>query len=281
MLVFNLEVRMVEIVKKTKYLAELLSIDTSCIYFSCVLEDSMEGRVWVNNLERPSFAVVWNEYQKGFQLMGKALEKSEYGYLRNFFEFEIFQFLEEREINYFECGADSDELTNMLFEIFGDRNIDSEQQKVLVLKQHPKEGTKKVSKIYELVAIDGNFLKRAFDNIEYVTEEIRSTWRTTEAYLNNGYGYAAVIDNHIVSRALVTCRYKRHDNIGVDTITEHRNKGISTMLVYKTLLEAGKRERDCIWDCTEDNVASEKTAFKVGFELERTYTICWFTIKTA
>ena len=127
---------MVEIVSKNKDLAELLSIDTSCIYFSCVLEDSMEGRVWGNNHERPSFAVVWNEYQKGFQLMGAALKKSEYDNLRSFFESEIFQLLQEKDINYFECGADSNELANMLFEIFKDKDLDSAQQKVFALKQH-------------------------------------------------------------------------------------------------------------------------------------------------
>lgn len=263
---------------KNKDLAELLSIDTSCIYFSCVLEDSMEGRVWGNNLERPSFAVVWNEYQKGFQLMGAALEKSEYDNLRSFFESEIFQLLQEKDINYFECGADSDELANVLLEIFKDKDMDSAQQKVFALKQPPKEG-KKVNDIYEIVAIDNSFFEREFDNIQYVKEEIESTWRSRDAYLKNGYGYAAVINNHIVSRALITCLYRRHDNVGVDTITEHRKKGISTLLVYKTLLEADKRNRMCIWDCTEDNVASERTARKVGFELERTYTICWFTIK--
>ncbi|WOO35266.1 GNAT family N-acetyltransferase [Anaerocolumna sp. AGMB13020] len=269
---------MIEIRDRNIFLAELLSGETSSIYFSCVLEDSMVGRVWVNNLERPSFAVVWNEYQKGFQLMGKALEKSEYSSLRNFFVSEIFQFLKDRELNYFECGADNDELANMIFEIFEDRNIDSEQQKVFTLNQNPMESIKRVSNLYEIFAIDSNFFDRRFDNMEYVTEEIRDTWRTREAYLNNSYGYAAVIDSHIVSRALVTCSYKKHDNIGVDTIPEHRKKGISTMLVYKTLHEAGKRERDCVWDCTEDNIASEKTALKVGFQLERTYTICWFTI---
>ena len=77
---------MIEIFQKNKNLAELLSQYASCIYFSCVLEDSMEGWVWADNLEKPSFVIVWNEYQKGFQLMGKSVKKSEYNNLRIFFE---------------------------------------------------------------------------------------------------------------------------------------------------------------------------------------------------
>ncbi len=49
-------------------------------------------------------------------------------------------------------------------------------------------------------------------------------------------------------------------------------------MVYFTLLEVRKRDRKNIWDCSEDNVASERTALKVGFELERTETVCWFDI---
>ena len=110
------------------------------------------------------------------------------------------------------------------------------------------------------------------------TNEIIDTWTSKEAYLKNGYGYAAVIGNCIVSRALATCSYNQHDNIGVDTLEEYRKKGISSKLVYFTLLEARKRDRKNIWDCSEDNVASERTAFRVGFELERTETVCWFDI---
>lgn len=47
-------------------------------------------------------------------------------------------------------------------------------------------------------------------------------------------------------------------------------------VVHMTLLEAQKRNRKNIWDCMEDNIASAKTALKVGFEQERTYTVCWF-----
>ncbi len=262
------------------HLAELFTIDTSCIYYSCILNNSMEGKVWVDNLENPSFAVIWCEYQKGFQLMGKPVKRSEYSDLRLFFETTIFQFLKEKNIGYFECGTDTEELTKMLFEIFDDKNMDSEQQKVLGLKQIicPEEVEKKLSNQIEIVAIDDLFFDRKYNNMEYVTDEIIATWISKEAYLKKGYGYAAVIDNNIVSRALATCSYKQLDNIGVDTLKEHRRKGLSSRLTYLTLLEASKRNRENVWDCTEDNVASERTALKVGFELERTYTVCWFKI---
>jgi len=271
---------LIEIVDKNKNLVNLLTINTSCIYCNGVFEDSMEGRVWADNLEKPSFVIVWNEYQKGFQLMGEPVKKAEYNNLRIFFETVIFQMLQEKDLSYFECGTDSDELTNMLFELFEDKNIDSEQQKVFCLKQiiSPKNGTIKINNEFDTVMIDDSFFTREYSNIEYVNKEIIDTWKSREAYLKNGYGYAAIIDNCIVSRALVTCSYKQYDNIGVDTMKEYRRKGISSILVYNTLLEARRRDRECIWDCTEDNVASERTARKVGFELERTYTVCWFNI---
>jgi predicted acetyltransferase len=272
--------KMIKIDHKNKHLDELLSIDTSSVYFNCVLDGSMKGQVWVDNLEKPTFAVVWNEYQKGFQLMGKPVEKSEYKNLRLFFETVIFKFLKEKDIGCFECGSDSEELTKMLFEIFQDKNIESEQQKYFGLNQIicPNENGNIINNELEITAIDDAFLLREFTNKEYVMNEIIGSWTSKEAYLKKGYGYAAVIGNCIVSRALVTCSYHQQDNIGVDTLEEFRKKGISSKLVYLTLLEAKKRDRKSIWDCTENNVASERTALKVGFELERTETICWFDI---
>jgi GNAT superfamily N-acetyltransferase len=238
----------------------------------------MEGRVWVDNPDNPTFSVVWNEYQQGFQLMGEPLKESEYINLRLFFDTVIGQMLREKGLEYFECGCDNKELTNMLYGIFQNKKIDSEEQKVFSLQQFicPAEGLLTIHDGYDIVAIDASFFTREYVNLEYVTREINATWISLEDYLMNGYGYAAVMDNYIVSRALVTCCYKLNDNIGVDTKEEHRRKGLSAKLVYMTLLEAKRRGRDCIWDCMEENVASESTALKVGFVLERTYTVCWF-----
>jgi GNAT superfamily N-acetyltransferase len=272
--------KLIEVVNRNKKLAELLSSKTSCIYFSCVLENSMKGQVWVDNLENPSFAVVWNEFQQGFQLMGKPLRESEYKSLRLFIENDLFHMLRDKNINYFECGFDSEELTGMLFDIFEERKIDSEQQKIFRLQRiiNPEEGSIKVNGGFDTIAIDESFFKAGYENIEYVTHEIDASWKSREDYLKRGYGYAAVIDNCIVSRVLVTCCYGSNDNIGADTMDKYRRMGLSSKLVYMTLLEARKRGRECVWDCMEENVASEKTALKVGFEQERTYTVCWFNI---
>lgn len=269
---------MVEIIGKNNCLAELLSTNSSCIYFSCVLEGTMKGRVWVDKPDNPTLAVVWNEYQQGFQMMGKPIEESKYIALRLFFETVIFQILQEKGLECFECGFDSEELARMFFIIFQEVEIDTEQQKVFHLKRiiSPNEGIEKIHNGYEIVAIDESFLNRDYINSEYVMREINATWLSIDEYLKHGYGYAAVIDNCIVSRTLVTCCFQMCDNIGVDTLEEHRRKGLSSQLVYMTLLEAKKRGRHCVWDCMEDNIASARTAFKVGFELERTYTVCWF-----
>jgi predicted acetyltransferase len=273
--------RMIEIVNRKINLNKLI-INTSCIYFCCVIEGTMEGRVWVNSLKSPTFAVVWNEYQKGFQFMGKPVEQIELRNLRVFFEDTLFCMLKDKEMDYFECGTDSDELTKMLYDIFSEYNIDSEQQKVFGMNQilcPINNSSKKVEREYEIIAIDGSFLQKEYENIKYVVDEIVATWISLQAYIKDGYGFAAVKYNKIVGKALVTCSYKEFDNVGVDTLKDFRRKGISTNLVYRTLEEGKKRNRKNIWDCMEDNLPSESTALKVGFLLERTYTVCWFKIK--
>jgi hypothetical protein len=165
--------KMVEIIEKNKNLAELLSTDLSSIYFSCVLEGTMEGRAWVDNLEAPTFAVVWNEYQQGFQLMGEPIKKPEYITLRLFFETVIFQMLREKGLQCFECGFDREELTNMLFDVFQEIKIDTEQQKVFSLKQmiYPQERSEKGHNGYEIVAIDDIFLTKIIEILSMLREK--------------------------------------------------------------------------------------------------------------
>lgn len=69
-----------------------------------------------------------------------------------------------------------------------------------------------------------------------------------------------------------------HGNISVDTVEAHRRKGLSAYLAMKTIEMTTQRGLQPIWDCTDDNIASENTAKKCGFYEIREDIIFWFDL---
>lgn len=87
----------------------------------------------------------------------------------------------------------------------------------------------------------------------------------------------AVKDNRIVARADMLFRDQGYGNISVNTEECHRRKGLSAYLAMKTIKDTCDLGLKPIWDCTDDNVAPEKTAVKCGFYQIREDMVYWFT----
>ena len=56
----------------------------------------------------------------------------------------------------------------------------------------------------------------------------------------------------------------------------HQRKGLSAYLTMKTIEDTCQLGLIPIWDCTDDNIASEKTAIKCGFRMIREDIVSWF-----
>lgn len=90
----------------------------SSIYFSCILNGNADGIIWGDKKENPNFLLVWSPYQNGFQLMGKPIPKDDYQSFRIWFGKTIISFLQSVEMDYFEYGSDSEELFEMIKDIY-------------------------------------------------------------------------------------------------------------------------------------------------------------------
>jgi len=107
---------------------------------------------------------------------------------------------------------------------------------------------------------------------------INQFWGSVENYIKLGTGFLITNDDKIVSFALSTGLYENTVTVGVETLSEHRRKGLAGIVV-KTLLKE-LYDRDCIvwWDCTESNIASRKTVESAGFKIDHKYKVCWFDL---
>lgn len=113
------------------------------------------------------------------------------------------------------------------------------------------------------------------------------SWDSNAAFLEKGLGYVAVDDSRdavdgsrdgvdgsrIAAVAFSSAVSSEEIDIGVETNPDYRNRGLAAGVAGKmceAVLALGKKP---IWSCSSFNLASSKTAEKVGFERVREKTV--------
>lgn len=250
--------------------------DTSSLYFSCILKGEAKGILWADRADSPNFLLVWSYYQEGFQLMGQPVRGEEETF-KDWFYQTILPFLKEQEVDYFEYGADTKELADWFGNMFSDKEIFSENQKIFQWTE--KKETLQQPAGYLIEKVDADFWQKEYQDKAYMLDEIKQVYNDSQTYLENGIAYVAIQDNTVVARADMLFSDNGYGNISVDTKEAHRRKGLSAYLTQKTIADTCKMGLIPVWDCSEDNLASERTAEKCGFRMIREEVISGFGLE--
>ena len=251
--------------------------DMSSVYFTPILRGRADGIVWGDSARAPRFLLVWSPYQEGFQLMGAPLSEGECGEVRHWFEKEMVPFLIERDMDWFEYGADATELERMFCKVLEGRSIGTSDQYIYHWKQTktdimPPEG-------YEIRKVDRALLQDTGIDRDFILEELEAAYGDAQRYFEGGTAYVAIADKEIVARADMLFWEGAFGNISVSTKEQHRRKGLSAYLTKLVIEDTRKLGLTPIWDCTQDNIASQRTAEKTGFEYVRKETISFKEIE--
>lgn len=268
---------MVKIEQRKLNNCELFINEYSSIYFSCIINGLAEGIVWGDEKENPKFLLVWSPYQEGFQLMGKPIQEEDYGIFREWFITTIIPFLHSVKLDYFEFGTDTNELLEMFKAIFKELNIMSADQKIF--RWTAVKDAVTIPPEYQVKKVDRDFFRNNYIDENYIREEIVKACGSLECFFERGVAYVCIKSNEVVARADMLFGFQGYGNISVDTKEAHRKKGISSYLVMKVIEDTRNMGLIPIWDCTDDNIASEKTAIKCGFSHTRNDVISWFTLQ--
>lgn len=275
---------MYEVENKGKDLASRLIQSYSDMSFAGIVAGNNAGRVWVDNLDNPSSALVWSDGLEGFQFIGSANNQVFINELKIFKDTYLINFLKDKGMDCFEYSADTEEWYPIIKNALSDRDIKYNWQYVYKSVEHFRGNDKVIlPKPYESHKIDRNFINSIKDenkvnNPEFLIDYIVQFWGSVGNYLKLGYGYAAVAEKKIVSFGLTSFLYEETFSIGVETLEEHRRKGLASTLVNilsKELLSKGYK---LWWDCMDSNIASQKTAESTGLVLDYKYKVFWFDI---
>lgn len=103
-------------------------------------------------------------------------------------------------------------------------------------------------------------------NLNCVIDEITGMWGSVNNFLNNGFGYCAIMNNNIISWCTAEYISKNSCGIGIETIEEHERKGVATSIANAFLKECLALNITLYWDSWKKNIPSVRVAEKNNFQ---------------
>lgn len=270
-------------IKGNKQLANNLVQSHSDMMFAGVVAGNNAGRVWTDSLDNPVSALVWSEGLEAFQFMGSALNEEFNHNIKSLIEGIILPFLAAKNMDCFEFSFDEEAWVPLITKALSDKDIKADWQRVYKSKVGSQiDGVIELPNSYSLYRIDSGFVSslensKIVRNQEFLIDYIVQFWGTVDNFLSSGHGYVAVSEDEIVSFSLTSFLFDKTFSIGVETLEQHRRKGIAGKLTSILLKDLNEKGYNIWWDCMDSNIASQKTAECSGLVLDHKYKVYWFT----
>lgn len=241
-----------------------------------VIHGNYPGRVFVDNEQSPSIAVVW-AINRWLYIEGKILSDKIKNEINHFLKDSVIFDCKKRNENWFEIyTSDSKQWDELFLNEIKYLNVNKHFESVYTLDINNFNKVRNVKKPKEgglqIAVRDYLILPESFFEFAYVKEQFK-TCKSVEVEIKNG--------NYIIS----TCKnnglfYRNEYFIDVDTlISEERGKGYATMASIKLIEFLLERKMYPLWETTHDNLPSHKLALKLGFEVNDNYPVYAFMIK--
>ena len=130
---------------------------------------------------------------------------------------------------------------------------------------------------FNIVQVTKEILNSKLKNTTGLSDELKHMWSSVDNFFMYGFGTCAIFDDSLAGWCLgeyfVNTVTEKFFGIGIETYPEFQKKGIATVMAFM-LIEMGLQKGYSIyWDCFKDNIASIKTALKLGFTLDMEYEI--------
>lgn len=102
-------------------------------------------------------------------------------------------------------------------------------------------------------------------------------WGSVENFLAKGVGFCVLHGKEAVAFCASDCVARDQIDVGIITAPSHQRQGLATLAVATTVEHCLSHGFHTIgWHCNAENVASWKTAEKVGFERNREYAYYYY-----
>ncbi|MGD8397584.1 MAG: GNAT family N-acetyltransferase [Anaerolineae bacterium] len=107
--------------------------------------------------------------------------------------------------------------------------------------------------------------------------DIEEMWGTEGNFLSKGVSFVALYEGQVVAWCTPDCVAGDRIDVGIFTQPDHRRRGLAASTVAATVDHCLNHGFQAVgWHCNADNVASWKTAERVGFERNRAYAYYYY-----
>lgn len=268
------------IIELTKYdYYKIRHIAGSCMNIEvlAVINGNNPGRVYVDQYDEPSAALVWIQGQQGFQIVGDSQNKPFLLSLESYMRDHIEPYLKEQNIKYVEIGAEMDTWKKSLQIIFKNRNISSDIQHVFGLEE--LQSIKTSNEEITIRKLDVDLLKSGqLENHSFLEKKILRFWDSTDSFLHNGFGYYAELNNCLVSICLSAFVAEQTHAIDIETVEGCRRRSYGRAVAKSFVGECIQKDVHPYWDCSPENAGSIQLAKAIGLSPKFDYQIFWFDL---
>ncbi|HDR8185427.1 TPA: GNAT family N-acetyltransferase [Bacillus thuringiensis] len=115
---------------------------------------------------------------------------------------------------------------------------------------------------YEVKRIDKSDIERSNEFTETYYKEY---WGSTEAFLNNGFGFCIEQDGIIVAECVSIFSGNGFAEIDIVTHKAYQGKGLAQAVAARFIEHCIQNDIIPCWDCYVDNIPSQKLASKLSF----------------
>ena len=256
-------------------------INDNCPSFSGIVAGECKGNLWVDNIEKPKIAIADSYAVGSFAFLGSINNEDENMTLRNYIISDIFNFLKQKGIYYFEYSVESDGLKPYIQKMFEGKKIQSE-------KEYSFRITESINKNYllpdnlKMQRVDFDLWSKVmngeFINDSFLTKRLLESWGSFDNFEKKSIGFCITYLDNIVAVIIGTARFKNIIPIDIETIDEFKHRGLGYSLTIEFVNQCIQRGLIAQWDCVESNSISRKLAEKAAFKLFNENEVFWFQI---
>jgi len=249
--------------------------------YSGIVAGECNGDLWVDDILNPGIALAYSYAAGAFSILGEPDNHKVYIHFTEFLEKDLFNYLKNKGIGYFEFSAESEKVRQFILNQFSYKGIQSEYEFSF---RRNKRYERNIAAVpgYKIRKVDYDFIEElengTYENKSFLTKRLLESWGTYNNFISKSYAYAAVFKNRIVSVIAGTARFKNIIPIDIETENTHRRKGLAYLLIQHFVNECVENGITAQWDCVDSNIASKAIVKKAGFDFLRKSTVYWFDI---
>ena len=250
------------------------------VTLNAIVDGTNRGKIWVDNLDNPKTALVWAIGSIYF-IIGDADNED----FNNSLDSYITEVLGPDSLatcggTHFAVTLYEDKWECKLDNIFKHRNPDKEYKYCYIFNEEKYRDLRSLQNMlpegYTIKRIDKAMIDKDVDNL-IVDDILEDFWISANKFLDKGIGFCVLKGNKVISNCFTGYVSGNIHEMVIRTYgEENRRKGFATFASRAFIDYCISNGIMPYWTTSEDNIGSQQTAEKCGFELYKKCTTYYF-----